>query len=184
MVPYSALGNSRGAGVADTSIGDDAQPQARLPAWTADHTFVGLDLDLDEGGFVDTVADISLPATGALTRFLRRAEFFGTLLEPGPLGTAMAGGAALLAARASGARCLLLLALAAEQRPRQYRPGSRSLASCTSSVSIRFRDAFARLRSRAFSLDNDLIVAFRRRDLLNVRRIADSYALDGDSLNT
>ena len=37
--------------------------------------------------------------------------------------TAMAGGCALLAARASGARRLLLLALAAEQRPRQYRSG-------------------------------------------------------------
>ena len=35
----------------------------------------------------------------------------------------MAGGAALLAARAPGARRLLLLALAAEQRPRQHCPG-------------------------------------------------------------
>ena len=49
-------------------------------------------------------------------------------------------------------------------------PVARSLASCTSSVSIRFRDAFARLRSRAFSLDNDLIVAFWRRDLRNALR--------------
>ena len=72
------------------------------PARTADHALVGLDLDLDEGGFVDTVGDIRLPATGAHTRLLRRFELFGALLEPGPLGTTMAGGAR--AAGRAGAR--------------------------------------------------------------------------------
>ena len=42
------------------------------PPGAPDDAFVGLDLDLDEGGFVDTVGDISLPATGAYTRLLRR----------------------------------------------------------------------------------------------------------------
>ena len=93
------------------------------PARTADHTLVGLDVDLDERGDIGADRRIGLAATGAHTRLLRRVDLLLALLEPGPSGTAMAWGAALLAARASGARRLLLLALSAEQRLRQHRPG-------------------------------------------------------------
>ena len=48
---------------------------------------------------------------------------FGALIEPGPLGAAVAGRAALLAALVFRARLVLLLALAAVERPRQHRPG-------------------------------------------------------------
>ena len=93
------------------------------PARTADHTLVGLDVDLDERGDIGADRRIGLAATGAHARFLRQVDLLLALLDPGPPGTAMAGGAALLAARASGARRLLLLALAAEQHLRQHRPG-------------------------------------------------------------
>ena len=93
------------------------------PARTADHTLVGLDLDLDEGGFPGAVRRIGLPAPSADARIRRRVVLFGALLEPGPLGAAMAGRAALLAALAFRARLVLLFALAAVERPRQHSSG-------------------------------------------------------------
>ena len=93
------------------------------PARTADHALVGLDLDLDEGGFLGAVRRIGLTAPSADARIRRRVVLFGALIEPGPLGAAVAGRAALLAALAFGARLVLLLALAAVERPRQHRPG-------------------------------------------------------------
>ena len=93
------------------------------PARTADHALVGLDLDLDEGGFLGAVRRIGLPAPSADARIGRRVVLFGALLEAGPPGAAVAGRAVLLAAWAPGARLLLLLALAAVERPRQHGPG-------------------------------------------------------------
>ena len=93
------------------------------PARTADHALVGLDLDLDEGGFLGAVRRIGLPAPAADARIRRRVVLFGALIEPGPLGAAVAGRAALLAALVFRARLVLLLALAAVERPRQHRPG-------------------------------------------------------------
>ena len=93
------------------------------PARAADHALVGLDLDLDEGRFLDAVRRVGLPALGARARLRRRGVDFGALLESGPLGAAVAGRAALLAALALRARLVLLLALAAEQLPRQHGPG-------------------------------------------------------------
>ena len=95
------------------------------PAQTraADHALVGLDLDLDEGRFLGAVGRVGLPAAGADARIRRRLVHFGALLEPGPLGAAVAGRAALLAALALRARLVLLLALAAEQLPREHGPG-------------------------------------------------------------
>ena len=93
------------------------------PARTADHALVGLDLDLDEGGFLGAVRRIELPAPAADARIRRRVVLFGALIEPGPLGAAVAGRAALLAALVFRARLVLLLALAAVERPRQHRPG-------------------------------------------------------------
>ena len=93
------------------------------PARSADHALVGLDLDLDEAGFLGAVRRIGLSAPCADARIGRRVALFGALLEPGPLGTAMAGRAALLAARTPRARRLLLLALAPVERLRQQRPG-------------------------------------------------------------
>ena len=90
------------------------------PARTADHALVGLDLDLDECRLIGAVGDIGLPATGTDACVLGRGEGLGALIETGPLGASVAGGAALPAALASGARGLLLLALAAEQRLRQH----------------------------------------------------------------
>ena len=78
----------------------------------------------------------------------------------------MAGAAGLLAARAFRARLLLLLLFRPNSALDNTAPVARSLASCASSVSIRPRDVFAALRSRAFSLDRDLIAVFWRRDLL------------------
>ena len=66
---------------------------------------------------------VAPPATGTRTRIGRRILHFGAFFEPGPLAAAMAGRAALLAAPTPGARRLLLLALAPEQRLRQHRPG-------------------------------------------------------------
>ena len=83
------------------------------PARTADHALVGLDLDLDEGGFLGAVRRIGLPAPAADARIRRRVVLFGALIEPGPLGAAVAGRAALLAALVFRARLVLLLALAA-----------------------------------------------------------------------
>ncbi len=54
-----------------------------IAAGPADHTLVGPDLDLDEGGFVDAVRERSLPATRIRARFLRRVVLFQALLEPG-----------------------------------------------------------------------------------------------------
>ena len=93
------------------------------PARTADHPLVGLDLDLDEGGFLGAVRRIGLPAPSADARIRRRVVLFGTLREPGPLGAAVAGRAALLAALARRARFVLLLALAAVERFRQHCSG-------------------------------------------------------------
>ncbi len=96
---------------------------APAPAGTDDPACVGSDLALDDGGFLGTVWRIGLSATRAHPRILRRVELFHALLEPGPLGAAMAGGAGLLAARAFRARPLLLLALSPEQRLGQHRAG-------------------------------------------------------------
>ena len=93
------------------------------PARTADHALVGLYLDLDEGGFLGAVRRIGLLAPSADARILRRIELFAALLEPWPLSAAVAGRAVLLAAWAPGTRLLLLLALAAVERPRQHGPG-------------------------------------------------------------
>ena len=76
---------------------------------------MGLDLDPDEGGFLGAVRRIGLPAPSADAHIGRRVVLFGALIE--------AGGAVLLAAWAPGARLLLLLALAAVERPRQHGPG-------------------------------------------------------------
>ena len=66
---------------------------------------MGLDLDLDEGGFLGAVRRIGLSAPAADARIRRRVVLFGALIEPGPLGAAVAGRAALLAAqRSSSAR--------------------------------------------------------------------------------
>ena len=92
------------------------------PARTADDALVGLDLDLDEGGFLGAVRRVGLPAPCAHARIGRRVVLFGALLEPGPLGAAVAGRAALLAALALRARFVLLLALAPEQLLRQHGP--------------------------------------------------------------
>ena len=93
------------------------------PPRAADHTLVGPDLDLDEGGLLGAGRRVAPPATGTRTRIGRRILLFGAFFEPGPLAAAMAGRAALLAAPTPGARRLLLLALATEQRLRQRRPG-------------------------------------------------------------
>ena len=93
------------------------------PARTADHPLVGLDLDLDEGGFLGAVRRIGLPAPSADARIRRRVVLFGTLREPGPLGAAVAARAALLTALALRARFVLLLALAAVERFRQHCSG-------------------------------------------------------------
>ena len=66
---------------------------------------------------------VAPPATGTRTRIDRRILHFGAFFEPRPLAAPMAERAALLAAPTPGARRLLLLALAAEQRLRQHRPG-------------------------------------------------------------
>ena len=91
-------------------------------ARAADHALVGLDLDLDEGRFLDAVRRVGLPAASADARIRRRIVHFGALFKPGPLGAAVAGRAALLAALALRARLVLLLALATEQLPRQHGP--------------------------------------------------------------
>ena len=95
------------------------------PAQTraADHALVGLDLDLDEGGLLGAVRRIGLPALCADACIRGRVELFGVLLEPRPLGAAVAGRATLLAALAFRARLVLLFALAPEQLLRQHGPG-------------------------------------------------------------
>ena len=97
------------------------------PARTADHAFVGLDLDLDEGGFLGAVRHIGLPALCADAGIGRRVVLFGALLEPGPRRAAVAGRAALLAALAFRARLVLLLALAPVELLRQHGPGRAQL---------------------------------------------------------
>ena len=84
---------------------------------------MGPDLDLYKSGLLGAGRHVAPPATGTRTRIDRRIMLFGAFFEPGPLAAAMAGRAALLAAPTLGARRLLLLALAAEQRLRQHRPG-------------------------------------------------------------
>ena len=104
-------------------MGDDAHSQALRQRGPADHPLVGLDLDLDEGGFLGAVRRIGLPAPSADARIRRRVVLFGSLLEPGPPGAAVAGRAVLLAALTLRARFVLLLALAAVERSRQHRSG-------------------------------------------------------------
>ena len=93
----------------------------------ADHALVGLDLDLDEGGFLGAVGCISLTAPCADALFRRRGDLFGALLKPGPLGAAVAGRAGLLAALAPCARLLLLLALAPVEPLRHHGPARAQL---------------------------------------------------------
>ena len=100
---------------------------APTPARTADHALVGLDVDLDEGGFLGAVRRIGLPAVCADACIRRRVDLFAALLEPGPPGAAVAGRAGLLAARAFRARLVLLLALAPVKPVRQHRPGRAQL---------------------------------------------------------
>ena len=97
------------------------------PAWTADHALMGLDLDLDEGGFFGAVRRIGLPAVCADACIRRRVDLFGSLLESGPLGAAVAGHAALLAALVLRARLVLLLAPAPVEPRRQHGPGRAQL---------------------------------------------------------
>ena len=61
------------------------------PSRTADHALVGLDLDLDEAGFLGSVRRIELAAARAGACIRRRVVFFETLIEPGPLRAAVAG---------------------------------------------------------------------------------------------
>ena len=98
------------------------------PARPDDPARVGPDLDLEDGRGTLAIGHIGLPATGADARVLRRVALFGALLEPGPLGAAMADGARLLAALASRARLLLLLALSAEQCLRKHGPARAQFA--------------------------------------------------------
>ena len=95
------------------------------PARTADHTLVGLDLDLDEGGFLGAVRRIGLPAASADGRIGRRVELFGALIEPGPLGAAVAGRAALLAALAFRARLCPAVRSCGRKAPSTAPPRSR-----------------------------------------------------------
>ena len=88
---------------------------------------MGPDLDLDESGHLGADRRVGPPATGTRARIGRRIMLFGAFFEPGPPGAAMAGRAAPLAAPTPGARRLPLLALAAEQRLRQHRPGRAKL---------------------------------------------------------
>ena len=88
-----------------------------------DDVLPGLDIDLEESGAALAVGDIGLAAARAHARIL---GWFTTLLllpEPGALGAAVSGGAALLAAVAPGGRLLLPLAPAAVERLRQDAPG-------------------------------------------------------------
>ena len=83
---------------------------------------MGLDLDLDEGGLLGAVRRIALPAVCADACIRRRVDLFGSLLESGPLGAAVAGRAVLLTAHSLRARLLLLLAPAPVEPLRQHRP--------------------------------------------------------------
>ena len=62
---------------------------------------MGLNLDLDEGGFLGAVRRIGLPAPSADARIGRRVALLGALLKPGPLGAAVAG-----PRRAAGRACV------------------------------------------------------------------------------
>ena len=118
LVPYCTGG-------AVTSRGDDAQSLCRRQHGRIDPAGVALELEgRIDGGETLAVRHIGLPATGTDARILRRVAPFRLLPEPGPLGVAVAGRAALLAALAPRARLLLPLALAAEQRLRQDGPSS------------------------------------------------------------
>ena len=96
-------------------------------ARAADHALVGLDLDLDEGGFLGAVRRIGLPTLCADACIRRRVDLFGALLEPGPLGATVAGRPVLMAALASRTRFVLLLALTPVELLRQHGPGRAQL---------------------------------------------------------
>ena len=53
------------------------------PPPAADHVLVGLDLDLDEGGFLGAVCRIGLSALRAHARIGRRIVFLGAFFESG-----------------------------------------------------------------------------------------------------
>ena len=55
---------------------------APTQARTVDHSFMGLDVDLDEGGFLGAVRRIGLPAACAGACVRRRVDLFAALLEP------------------------------------------------------------------------------------------------------
>ena len=97
------------------------------PARAADHTPVGPDLDLDEGGLLGAVGRIGAPASATHARIGRRVMLFRAFFETGPLGAAMAASAGLPASPTPGTWRLLPLALAAEQRLRQHRTGRAKL---------------------------------------------------------
>ena len=79
--------------------------------------------DRQSGFSIDAVRCVGLSAPCANACIRRRGEGFRALLEPGPPGAAVAGGAALLIALASRSRFFLLLGFAPVEPPRQHRPG-------------------------------------------------------------
>ena len=107
-------------------------------------------LTSNEGGFLGAVRRIGLPAPSADARIRRRVV--QSLREPGPLGAAVR---ARRAADALARRARFVLLRSGQSA--QTALVARSLSSWASSVSI---NVFAPLRSRAFSRDRDLIVAF------------------------
>ena len=145
---------------------------------------MGLDLDLDEGGFLGAVRRIGLSAPAADARIRRRVVLFGALIEPGPLGAAVAGRAALLAALAFRARLVLLLALAAVERPSTAPPRSREASQAGLPVSRSGSATSSRPCAGGRSPGtSNLIVAFWRRDLRRaLRRSASATDSDFDNV--
>ena len=61
---------------------------------------MGSDFDLDDARYTGAVRHVGLPATGAEARIDRRVAHILPLLERGPQGAAVSGGAGLPAAPA------------------------------------------------------------------------------------
>ena len=164
----SALGRTstrqRGARGAGTVLGEEACPEARRASWgtaaapgaptlpwaTTRTRRSGASADggsracrpprSREGGFLGAVRRIGLPAPAADARIRRRVVLFGASSSPGRWVRPWPG-APRCWPRLCSEPGLSLLALAAVERPR-HRPGRTK--RWTSSVSIRFRDVFAR----------------------------------------
>ena len=107
--------------------GRGGAPARAAPARAPDHAPVRLHLDLDQRRLLRADRRVGLPATGAGAGLLGRGVLLDAFLEPGPRGAAVAGGAANLTARPSGARPLTHLAPASVQRPGQHRTGRAEL---------------------------------------------------------